>query len=373
MHLQTALAVLASAAHLASAAPAAESIKQNSPLRLIKTSEEDPGRWVTEEEKAKLVLGSKRINFIDITDIQDEAVLSVLSTPPSESSLEARQVRYPTTLTHVAEANALIAGVSNTRPQSWLQTLTNFQNRHYQSTYGTQASTWLFNQVTTVAAANPAITIRRFTHSFNQPSIIARIPGTSPNLVIVGAHYDSTAGSSTARAPGADDNGTGSVNTLEALRILANSGFKPKNTLEFHWYGGEEGGLLGSQAVFRNYASTGATVLAMLNQDMTGYSPGGRPVVFSDYVDASLSSYVTLIARQYTGLTTGTSRCGYGCSDHASARAAGFPAAFVASEPFASSNPNIHSSRDTYASIQWASVLRHSKFTVGFLVEASYL
>ncbi|KAL9947665.1 hypothetical protein ACHAO5_002637 [Verticillium nonalfalfae] len=192
-------------------------------------------------------------------------------------------------------------------------------------------------------------------------------------MVIVGAHYDSTAGSSTARAPGADDNGTGSVNTLEALRILANSGFKPKNTLEFHWYGGEEGGLLGSQAVFRNYASTGATVLAMLNQDMTGYSPGGRPVVFSDYVDASLSSYVTLIARQYTGLTTGTSRCGYGCSDHASARAAGFPAAFVASEPFASSNPNIHSSRDTYASIQWASVLRHSKFTVGFLVEASYL
>lgn len=70
MHLQTALAVLASAAHLASAAPAAESNKQNAPLRLIKTSEEDPGRWVTEEEKAKLVLGSKRINFIDITDIQ---------------------------------------------------------------------------------------------------------------------------------------------------------------------------------------------------------------------------------------------------------------------------------------------------------------
>ena len=178
--------------------------------------------------------------------------------------------------------------------------------------------------MTTVARANPAITVRRFTHSFNQPSVIARIPGRSANLVIVGAHFDSTAGSTTARSPGADDNGTGTVNVLEALRVLANARFQPQNTLEFHFYGGEEGGLLGSADIFRNYRSTGANVLAMLNQDMTGYSPGGRAVVFQDYVDASLTSYVTLIARQFTGAVPGTSRCGYGCSDHASARSAGF-------------------------------------------------
>lgn len=111
---------------------------------------------------------------------------------------------------------------------------------------------------------------------------------------------------------------------LEALRVLANARFAPQNTLEFHFYAGEEGGLLGSQDIFRSYRSAGASVLAMLNQDMTGYSPGGRAVVFQDFVDASLSAYVTLVARQFTGATPGTSRCGYGCSDHASARSAGF-------------------------------------------------
>jgi leucyl aminopeptidase len=60
-----------------------------------------------------------------------------------------------------------------------------YNNRHYRSTTGTQAATWLFNQVTTIARANTAITVRRFTHSFNQPSVIARIPGRSSNLGMI--------------------------------------------------------------------------------------------------------------------------------------------------------------------------------------------
>ena len=57
-----------------------------------------------------------------------------------------------------------------------------FYNRYYRSSYGTQAGAWLFDTVKSVAAANPAITVTRFTHSFNQPSIIAKIPGESANL-----------------------------------------------------------------------------------------------------------------------------------------------------------------------------------------------
>ena len=57
-----------------------------------------------------------------------------------------------------------------------------FYNRYYKSSYGTQAGTWLFNTVKSVAAANSAITVTQFTHSFNQPSIIAKVPGSSTNL-----------------------------------------------------------------------------------------------------------------------------------------------------------------------------------------------
>lgn len=199
-----------------------------------------------------------------------------------------------------------------------------FHTRHYRSATGTQASAWLFDQVSKIGAANPAITVNRFTHSYNQPSIIAQIPGEKPDLVIVGAHMDSTAGSSTARSPGADDNGSGSVTILEAFRVLAESGFKPKNTIEFHWYSGEEGGLLGSQGVFSKYKADSKNVLAMLNQDMTGFSPSDKIAVYTDFVDAALSKYVTTIITAYTGTAPNTSRCGYGCSDHASARSNGF-------------------------------------------------
>lgn len=199
-----------------------------------------------------------------------------------------------------------------------------FHNRHYQSSYGTESAAWLLEQVRSVASANSAIEVETFEHSFDQPSIIARIPGSNAAKVIVGAHYDSTTGSSSAAAPGADDNATGSVNVLEALRVLAAASFQPENTIEFHWYGGEEGGLLGSQQLFRSYASSGENVLAFVNQDMTGYSPGGQPTVFTDYVSSDLTSFVTLVLEEFTGLSVSTSRCGYGCSDHASANAAGF-------------------------------------------------
>jgi leucyl aminopeptidase len=106
--------------------------------------------------------------------------------------------------------------------------------------------------------------------------------------------------------------------------VLAESGFVPKNTLEFHFYAGEEGGLLGSQAVFSNYRTAGKNVLAFVNQDMAGYSPSGKVSVYTDYVDSALTAYVRLVATQYSGSAPTSDECGYACGDHASARANGF-------------------------------------------------
>jgi leucyl aminopeptidase len=47
----------------------------------------------------------------------------------------------------------------------------------------------------------------------------------------------------------------GIVVILEALRVLANAKFKPTNTLEFHFYSGEEGGMLGSRDIMNNCKS----------------------------------------------------------------------------------------------------------------------
>ena len=132
---------------------------------------------------------------------------------------------------------------------------------------------------------------------------------------------------------------------MEALRVLAAAKYAPKNTMEFHFYSGEEGGLLGSADVWRNYKSTGKRVLAFVNTDMAGYSPSGKISVYNDYADVGLTAYVRRIVAGYIGGST-QDTCGYGCSDHASAYSNGFPAAYVCDEPDVTSSPYIHSSQD---------------------------
>jgi hypothetical protein len=74
-------------------------------------------------------------------------------------------------------------------------------------------------------------------------NVVADIPGTElpDEYVIVGGHIDSWH-----QATGTTDNGTGTATTLEAARILAAAGAKPRRTIRFMLWTGEEQGLLGS-------------------------------------------------------------------------------------------------------------------------------
>jgi carboxypeptidase Q len=78
------------------------------------------------------------------------------------------------------------------------------------------------------------------THGYN---IIADIPGTDPKAgyVMAGAHFDSWVA-----GDGAADNGAGSVAVMEAARILRQIGVKPRRTIRFALWSGEEQGLFGS-------------------------------------------------------------------------------------------------------------------------------
>lgn len=80
---------------------------------------------------------------------------------------------------------------------------------------------------------------------------IAEIPGTTwpDEVVVVSGHLDSWDGPG---SQGATDNGTGSAVTLEAARILMAAGAKPKRTIRFILWTGEEQGLLGSRAYVKN-------------------------------------------------------------------------------------------------------------------------
>ncbi|KAK4454492.1 putative peptidase family M28 [Podospora aff. communis PSN243] len=375
MHSSALFLLSISSACLVTAAPSAP----GAGLSLIKSSPTDPGTWVTEEQKIT-EYHAKDINFVDITGISDPEVLAYYSLPEKKApSLSARAVTYPSNISHRAEADALIAQLSTSNLQSWAKTLTDFQTRHYQSTFGVEAATWLSNHAKSISASNPAITVSEFTHSRSkQPSIIVRVPGSvTSSLVILGAHFDSIndrSSSLSARAPGAIDNASGVVVLLETLRTIASSGLTPKATLEFHFYAAEEGGMIGSAEVFAKYKADAKTVLAMVNTDMAGYSPSGKISIWTDEdgVDQALTRYVRTVAEAYTGETT-EDTCGTRmCSDHNSATSNGFPAAYVCDEKRRTAF-KVHNENDSYDKLQWDTVLRHTKFLTAFVVEASYL
>jgi Zn-dependent M28 family amino/carboxypeptidase len=81
----------------------------------------------------------------------------------------------------------------------------------------------------------------------NNVNIIGEITGSDPNLkdevVMIGAHFDSWHSSS-----GATDNGAGSAVMMEVMRIIKESGIKPRRTIRIGLWGGEEQGYIGSLA-----------------------------------------------------------------------------------------------------------------------------
>lgn len=85
---------------------------------------------------------------------------------------------------------------------------------------------------------------------------VGEIRGTEKpeELVIVSAHLDSWNGPG---SMGTVDNGTGSSVTMEAARLLATTGAKPKRTIRFILWTGEEQGLLGSRDYVRRLQESG--------------------------------------------------------------------------------------------------------------------
>jgi hypothetical protein len=103
-------------------------------------------------------------------------------------------------------------------------------------------------------------------------NVIAELPGTEApdELVVVGGHIDSWDG-----ATGTTDNGTGVATTLEAARLLTKAGAKPKRTIRFMLWSGEEQGLLGSRAYIKAHPEETSKISAVLVHDGgTNYASG---------------------------------------------------------------------------------------------------
>jgi len=97
----------------------------------------------------------------------------------------------------------------------------------------------------------------------------AEVSGSRPEIIVIGAHYDSVGGS-----PGANDNGTGMAATIALARRFA--GTKPKHTLRFVAFVNEEppyflSGEMGSLVYARRCNERGDKISAMISLETIGY------------------------------------------------------------------------------------------------------
>ncbi|MCA1578437.1 MAG: M20/M25/M40 family metallo-hydrolase [Acidobacteria bacterium] len=190
-------------------------------------------------------------------------------------------------------------------------------------------------------------------------NVIGMLEGSDPVLknetIIIGAHYDHLgrggegSGSLAPRSGdihyGADDNASGTAGVLELARLFSTQTPKPKRTIVFMAFGGEEEGLLGSNYYVNHPLLPLANTVAMINMDMIGRMKDSKLVVggvgtakeWRDIMAAEKSFQLTL------------NEDGFGPSDHSSFYAKQIPVLFF----WTGTHADYHKPSDTFEKINY--------------------
>jgi len=220
--------------------------------------------------------------------------------------------------------------------------------------------------------------------SYSGRNVVAEIRGSvHPERVwLVGGHFDDTSESPYTRAPGADDNASGTAATLVIAAILRAHGFG--DTIRFVHFSAEEQGHWGSQVYARSLSSAGAQVMGYINLDMIGWDgDGDRTVEIHSGTRANsvdLASRFTAASQRYgQGLRVevkGSSASRF--SDHSSFWDFGYPA-FMAIENFFDDaiprdrNPWYHQTGDLLSRVNLDYVVRSTRTALAMLAEGAGL
>ena len=211
-------------------------------------------------------------------------------------------------------------------------------------------------------------------------NIAAEIAGLRPEIVVIGAHYDSVLGS-----PGANDNGSGVAALLALARRFA--GKPSARTLRFVAFANEEPGYfqteeMGSWVYAHRCKERGDLISAMISLETIGYfsnTPGSQkyPMIGLRLLYPSAGNFIGFVgnvsSRALVRRALGTFRAhatlpsegaampasvpGVGWSDHWSFWQHGYPAIMVTdTAPFR--YPHYHARSDTPDKLDYESMTR---------------
>ena len=183
-------------------------------------------------------------------------------------------------------------------------------------------------------------------------NVIAEITGSEKpdEFVILGAHLDSWE-----LGTGALDNGCNAAMVIDALRAIKGSGVKPKRTIRFILFSGEEQGLIGSRAYAFAHRheldkAAGVVIYDTGTGRTTSFILGGR----KDVLDTAKELIAPLAQFDLKELKTGME---WG-SDHFDFMLEGVPT-FMADQQEANYLENYHAVSDTYDKVDFAQLKKN--------------
>jgi aminopeptidase YwaD len=197
-------------------------------------------------------------------------------------------------------------------------------------------------------------------------NVIGMLEGSDPILkkevILLGAHYDHLgrggegSGSLAPRSGdihyGADDNASGTAGVLELARVLSAQKPRPKRTIVFMAFGGEEEGLLGSNYYVNHPLLPLANTVAMINMDMIGRMKDGRLVIGGVGTAKEWREMMAADTEKTFQLTLNED--GYGPSDHSSFYSKQIPVLFF----WTGTHNDYHKPSDTFDKINYADEAR---------------
>ncbi len=161
-------------------------------------------------------------------------------------------------------------------------------------------------------------------------NVLAMLPGTDPKLkneyVIIGGHMDHIGLNSNKEiCNGADDNASGVAVTLGIAEAMTKNKFKPKRSVIFACWSGEEMGLLGSEAWCKKPSLDIYKTVVYFNLDMVGLGDGNLNMpgtLYAPEITAFIKSNTDSLSLKKVNWKPG----GLGGSDHNSFLKKGIPA-----------------------------------------------
>jgi len=218
-------------------------------------------------------------------------------------------------------------------------------------------------------------------------NVIGLLEGSDPALkseaIILGAHYDHLGrGGEGSLAPregdihhGADDNASGVAAVLELARMLTGQRPKPRRTIVFIAFSGEEEGLLGSNYYVNHPVVPLANTVAMINMDMIGRMKANKLIIGGvgtaqewkgsiEEAQKSIAGPRSFVAGTGRNIAIGDvfpksfeltlTEDGYGPSDHSSFYAKQVPVLFL----WTGTHDDYHKPSDTADKINYADEAR---------------